>query len=79
MFESGSIEATTATVRADLAVTAWLAFTVPGDLQVLPAEAGLPGLPPFAVNLHLPRDSRPAAEELARHIRGAFLRREQAA
>ena len=79
VFESGSIEATTATVRADLAVTAWLAFTVPGDLQVLPAEAGLPGLPPFAVNLHLPRDARPAAAELARHIRGAFVRRGQAA
>jgi len=79
VFESGSIEATTATVRADLAVTAWLAFTVPWDLEVLPAEAGLPGLPCFAVNLHLPRDARPAAAELARHIRYAFVRRGRAA
>jgi hypothetical protein len=29
VFEKGSIEATTATVRADLAITAWLASTVP--------------------------------------------------
>ena len=79
VFESGSIEATTATVRADLAVTAWLAFTVPGDLEVLSAEAGLPGLPPFAINLHLPRDARPATAELARHIRAALVRRAQAA
>ncbi len=79
VFESGSIEATTATVRADLAVTAWLEFTAPWDLEVLPVEAGLPGLPPFAVNLHLPRDARPAAVELARHIRGAVVWRAQAA
>lgn len=79
VFESGSIEATTATVRADLAVTAWLAFTVPWDLEILPVEAGLPGLPPFAVNLHLPRDAGPAAAELARHIRAALVRRVQAA
>jgi len=79
VFESGSIEATTATVRADLAVTAWLAFTVPWDLEILPVEAGLPGLPPFAVNLHFPRDAGPAAAELARHIRAALVRRVQAA
>ncbi|TEU83523.1 LysR family transcriptional regulator, partial [Burkholderia cepacia] len=34
VFENGSIDATTATVRSDLAVTAWLASTVPADLDI---------------------------------------------
>lgn len=73
VFENGSVEATTATVRADLAITALLAFTVASDLTILPADAGLPELPPFAINLHLPRnDTRAATAELARHIRQAF-------
>jgi DNA-binding transcriptional LysR family regulator len=80
MFENGSIEATTATVRADLAVTAWLAFTVPADLDILAADTGLPDLPAFAINLHLPRnDTRPSTLELARHIRHAFVRQARAA
>ena len=79
VFEDGGIEATTATVRADLAVTAWLAFTVPSDLDILPADAGLPELPPFAVSLHLPRnDTRAATAELARHIRHALVRQAHA-
>jgi DNA-binding transcriptional LysR family regulator len=52
VYESGTIEATRATVKADLAVTAWLAFTVPQDLQILSVESGLPELPPFAINLY---------------------------
>src|SRR4051812_15647533 len=35
VFENGSIDATTATVRSDLAVTTWLASTVPADLDIL--------------------------------------------
>ena len=70
MYDSGSIDATNATVRADLAVTTWLASTVPDDLRVLPPDAGLPDLPRFAVNLHLPKgQATAAAAELARHIR----------
>lgn len=70
IFESGSIDATIATVRSDLAVTAWLTSTVPADLDVLPLEAGLPELPPFAINLHMSNgNGRPAATGLARHIR----------
>ncbi len=73
MFENGSLEATFATVRADLAVSAWLASTVPPDLDVLPPDAGLPPLPAFAIRLHRPdRPSTPAATELARHIREGF-------
>lgn len=80
VFENGNIEATTATVRTDLAVTAWLASTVPADLDILGAEHGLPELPPFAINLHLSRSgaSAPAAE-LARHIRNGLVRQRQAA
>jgi DNA-binding transcriptional LysR family regulator len=69
LFDSGSIDATNAMVRADLSVTTWLASTVPGDMTILPADAGLPDLPRFAVNLHQPRgQGTEAATELARHI-----------
>ena len=71
-FESGNLEATTAMVRTDLAVTAWLMFAVPPGLEILSPESGLPDLPPYAINLHLPRDSRRTAMELARHIRHAL-------
>jgi DNA-binding transcriptional LysR family regulator len=80
VFENGNVEATTATVRTDLAVTAWLAFTVPDDLDILGAEHGLPDLPPFAINLHLARSAMSAAAaELARHIRNGLIRQRQAA
>jgi DNA-binding transcriptional LysR family regulator len=75
VFESGNIEATTATVRTDLAVTAWLALTVPTDLDILGPDAGLPELPPFAITLHVPaRNVTPAAAEMARCIRGGITR-----
>jgi DNA-binding transcriptional LysR family regulator len=80
VFEHGNIEATAATVRTDLAVTAWLVSTVPSDLAILSSEDGLPDLPNFAVNLHLPRHAAsPAALELASHIRTHMTRRLQAA
>lgn len=80
VFENGNIEATTATVRADMAVTAWLASTVPADLEILPAETGLPALPAFAINLHLARnESRSAITELARYLRQGFVRHAHAA
>jgi len=70
VFESGNIEATAATVRAGLAVTAWLASTVPADLETLaPHAAGLPHLPPFAICLRLPASAQPAASEFARCVR----------
>jgi DNA-binding transcriptional LysR family regulator len=78
IFESGSIDATTSTVRSDLAVTAWLASTVPADLDILPPEAGLPELPSFAINLHMPNGHASLATiELARHIRGSLARYRQ--
>ena len=73
LFENGSLEATFATVRADLAVSVWLASTVPADLDVLPPASGLPELPAFAITLQGPAGpATPAAAELARHIRDGF-------
>ena len=80
VFENGNIDATTATVRSDLAVTTWLASTVPADLDILPFDVGLPPLPNFSINLHLPRHGvGPAVQEFARHIRDGLARRPQAA
>lgn len=76
----GSIEATASTVRADLAVTAWLASAVPAGLDILPAGSGLPDLPNFAVNLYLPRHpAGAAAAGFARCIRDGLARRRHAA
>ncbi|TIS56917.1 MAG: LysR family transcriptional regulator [Mesorhizobium sp.] len=80
VFENGNIDATTATVRSDLAVTTWLASTVPADLDILSADPELPALPNFSINLHLPRHGvGPAAREFAAHIREGLARRQQAA
>ncbi|MDR6450442.1 DNA-binding transcriptional LysR family regulator [Paraburkholderia terricola] len=75
VFENGSVDATAATVRSDLAITAWLASTVPPELDILPPESGLPELPGFAINLHLsPSQNSPAVTELARHVRDGLTR-----
>lgn len=74
LFESGNIEATRATVQADLAITAWLACTVPADLKVLDSADGLPDLPPFAISLYLQKgNASEAAAAMAVHLRRAFV------
>lgn len=73
VFESGNIEATTATVRSDLAITAWLASTVPADMDILDTDTGMPALPNFAISLHLP-DGGPAARAFAQYVRDGVLR-----
>ncbi|MBM6595942.1 LysR family transcriptional regulator [Microvirga sp. BT291] len=62
-----------AAVAADVAVMVWMTSTVPSGFEILDETSGLPPLPPFMINLHLPR-SRPGhlVRELARHIRGAL-------
>ncbi|WP_090121032.1 LysR family transcriptional regulator [Kosakonia arachidis] len=71
LFESGSIDATQAMVRADLAVSVWLASTIPSDLVILPFDENLPELPLFSVNLYHARGQRSrAVHELAQQIRG---------
>ena len=73
VFESGNIEATAATVRAGLAITTWLASTVPDDVQTLtPQAAGLPALPEFAICLRFPATVQPAAQEFARYVRDSM-------
>ncbi|MBB4569522.1 LysR family transcriptional regulator [Rhizobium leucaenae] len=80
VFENGNIEATTATVRTDLAITAWLCSTVPADLDILGAGDGLPDLPIFSVSLYLPKsETAPPVTELARHIREGLMRPRQVA
>jgi DNA-binding transcriptional LysR family regulator len=80
VFENGNIEATTATVRADLAITAWLVSTVPPDLEILGPDKAPTDLPPFAINLHLPKGplAKPVAE-LARYLREGLSRLQPAA
>jgi len=79
VFENGNLEATTATVRTDLAVTAWLASTVPPDLDILAVGSGLPELPSFAINLYMPRHhAGPAAGEFARQLRDGLARQRPA-
>ena len=74
--ETSNMEPYVATLKADLAVSPLLASTVPEDLQVLGAEAGLPPLPKFYINLHLPKaGAGDVAVELARHIRRQFAAR----
>ncbi len=80
VFENGGMEAALGTVRADMAVSAWLASTIPPDLDILPSSFGLPELPAFAINLHLPRHhAGAAATKLAQHIRDGLVRHRRAA
>jgi DNA-binding transcriptional LysR family regulator len=63
-------------IEADLAVSPLLSQTVPPGLVILDAAAGLPQLPTFYINLHLPAiGATPVATELADHIRRHFAAR----
>jgi DNA-binding transcriptional LysR family regulator len=74
-FENGSVESTMATVHADLAVSAWLAGTVPPGLQILPADDSLPALPLFAINLHLPPHApSPVVRAFTAYLRDGLTR-----
>ncbi|MFK3795600.1 LysR substrate-binding domain-containing protein [Pseudomonas sp. NPDC088444] len=65
IFENGSFEATASTVRVGLAITAWLASTVPEDLITL-EKSGLPELPEFAVCLRMSSSAQPVVEGFRR-------------
>lgn len=73
IFENGSFEATAATVRVGLAITAWLASTVPPDLIRLPREAGLPELPEFAVCLRVSSVAQSVAEDFRQCLLDSFV------
>lgn len=78
--EIGNEHAMSVMVQADLAVMVALASTVQPGFEVLGRGADLPGLPPFAINLYLPRaGATPLALEFARHVREGFLARQRQA
>lgn len=80
MCQVGSLEPVYAVLEADLAVAPFLRSTAPKNLLVLPEACGLPELPPFHVNLHVPRvDVSDIAVELANGIRNGFAARFQTA
>lgn len=80
VFENGNIDATRAMVRLDLAVTAWLASTVPAELDILSADSELPALPGYAICLHgANAGADRAVLAMADFIRGGFSPRRQAA
>lgn len=70
VFDNGNLETTRAMVGSDLAVSAWLKSAVPVGLEVLPAEAELPELPPFVISLVRSKGAASGAVgELVRRIR----------
>jgi len=74
--EVSNHEAMCAPVEAGLAVTVLLADAVPDHLKVLEPDQGLPGLPPFDINLHLPLNGgTDLAKALAAVIRADFAAR----
>jgi DNA-binding transcriptional LysR family regulator len=80
--ETSAMQPLYVSVEADLGVTALLASCVPANLTILGPDSGLPSLPDFHVCLYLPRaGATDIADELARHIRDAFVqgRKAQAA
>lgn len=80
MCQVGSLEPVFAVLEADLAVAPFLRSTAPKNLSILGEEAGLPVLPPFHVNLHVPRvGTSDVAEALANAIRTGFAARLQTA
>ena len=64
-----------ATLKAGLAIAPLLRTSVPEYLSIVGAEAELPPLPDFMVNLYLSNGASEITEELARHIRQAFEQR----
>jgi hypothetical protein len=73
LFENGDINATMATVRSDMSVSAGLKSLVPSDLSIVANSAGLPRLPRLAITSY-PRGAslRASARELSGVIQQAF-------
>ncbi len=77
--ETSAMQPLYVSVEADLGVTALLASCVPPSLTILGPESGLPKLPDFHICLYLPRaGASDIAEQLARHIRDAFVQGQKA-
>ncbi len=67
-----NMEPVYATLKAGLAIAPLLRTSVPDYLTILGAEAGLPPLPDFVVNMYLPANASEVTAELARHMRQSF-------
>ena len=69
----GNLESILATVEADMAVAPYMSRLVPEQLTIIDSNVGLPPLPTYHINLHMP-DSRGTniAGELAKYIRNSF-------
>lgn len=73
VFDDASIEAIALSLRSDLAVTTWLASTVPGDLDIIDATSGLPVLPDFSIRLLSGKNaSMPACAAMAAIISQSY-------
>ena len=76
IFENASVDTTLATVQSGLALTPWLRPLVPDGFRVLGEEAGLPSLPDFAIELHVPQHASEGAQGMAtlirQHISGVY-------
>lgn len=73
VFENGDLNATMATVRSDMSVTAGLKSLVPPELTILPTAEGLPDLPNFAICLYpIESELHAGARELSTMIKRAF-------
>lgn len=78
--EISNVDALNATVQSDLAITSMLSCAIPHGLDIIPASAGLPALPPIAVSLYLGRGERSrAVDEIARTLRETFQGRRRSA
>lgn len=69
----GNLESILATVEADMAVAPYLSRLVPEQLVIIDSNVGLPPLPAYHINLHMPESGGTLiAQELARYIRVGF-------
>jgi DNA-binding transcriptional LysR family regulator len=73
VFQNGNLDATMATVKSDMSVTAGLRSLVPIGLEALTDEADLPELPNFVISLYpTDRQVRSSVRELFLTIQRAF-------
>ena len=70
--EVSRMEPVYAAIEAGLAVAPLLRSSVPERFEILGAQARLPALPEFRINLYAPPRASPAVRDLADHVRQSF-------
>lgn len=69
----GNLESILATVEADMAVAPYMSRMVPQQLEIVSPKVGLPSLPVYHINLHLPvAGGSPVVQAFAEYIRRGF-------